>query len=333
KHPVVISKFIKNAKEIEIDAVAENGKIKIYAISEHVENAGVHSGDATIVLPAHRLYWETERQIRDIAGKIAKSLNITGPFNIQFTAKDNDVKVIECNLRASRSFPFVSKVLNHNFIELATKAILGSRIERVKIDILDLDYVGVKTSQFSFSRLKGADPLASVEMASTGEVGCFGDDVFEAFMKSVISTDLKFPGKNILISVSGDKNRYQLLESMKMLKNMDFRIYSTKHTQKFLEKNNIDATILHKISERKKPNTLEYLTDRKIDLIISIPKNHKADNTKDDSATMRKLAVAYSIPLISNIQVAKMFIKAISRKKLEDLKIKSWDEYINKTGD
>ncbi len=329
-HPVVMSKFILDAKEIELDAVAQDGKIKLYAISEHIENAGIHSGDATIILPAPRLYWETERKIRDIAAKTAHSLNITGPFNIQFIAKDNDVKVIECNLRASRSFPFVSKVLGHNFIELATKAILGIPVERVKIDILDLDYVGIKTSQFSFSRLKGADPLASVEMASTGEVGCFGDDVYEAFMKSVISTGMKIPQRSILISVSGDVNRYRLLDSIKMLKDMNFTIYSTEHTNEFLKKNDIDTTYIYKISQKKSPNVLKYLADRKLCLIISISKDHTPLSPDDDNVMMRKMAVAYSIPLISNLQLAKIFIKALSTHTHDDLKIKSWDEYTEK---
>ena len=331
KHPVVISKFIQNAKEIEFDAVARNGKIIIYAISEHVENAGIHSGDATMVFPAPRLYWETQRKIRRISESIAESLNITGPFNIQFIAKDNEVMVIECNLRASRSFPFVSKVLNHNMIELATKAILGIKVKKVGIDINFLDHVGIKASQFSFSRLKGADPLPSVEMASTGEVGCFGEDVFEALIKSVISTGMKLPEKNILISVSEDKNLYKLLDGTKMLKEMGYTIYTTAHTRDFFNKHHLKTTLLHKIREKKTPSVIDYMLKKKLDLIISIPKDNRTAKNDDDNVAIRQMAVTLSIPQITNTQLANMFIKAISKKKMEDLKIKSWDEYTIKS--
>ena len=325
EHPIVISKFITNAKEIEIDAVAQKGELIIYAISEHIENAGVHSGDATMVLPPQFLYHETIRKIKDISKKIAKSLEITGPFNIQFIAKENHIKVIECNLRASRSFPFVSKVTKHNFIELATKSMLNINV-REKYNTMDLDYVGVKAPQFSFSRLHGADPVLSVEMASTGEVACLGNDLSEAFLKSLLSVGFVMPKKNILLSTGPIKNKAYLLDSIKKLHAMGFELFATSGTAKFLGQNNIKSTKLNWPLEKKEPNAITYLKERKIDLVINIPKSYEEEEITNDYLIRRK-AVDFNIPLLTNAQIAKLFVDSISKKKMEDLEIKSWDEY------
>ncbi len=325
EHPVVISKFITNAKEIEIDAVADKGSILIYAISEHIENAGVHSGDATLVLPPQFTYIETIKRIKGIAKKIAKSLEITGPFNIQFIAKQNDIKVIECNLRASRSFPFVSKVTKHNFIGIATKAIMGSAPKQ-KYNTLDFDYVGVKSPQFSFSRLHGADPLLSVEMASTGEVGCMGDDIYDAFLKSILSVGFKMPKKTILLSTGPIKDKAYLLESIRKLYEMGFELYATKGTSKFLEKNGIKAAMLHWPLRKKEPNALTYIQEGKIDLVINIPKTLEEAELENDYIIRRK-AVDFNVPLLTNAQLAKLFVESISNKKIEELEIRSWEEY------
>lgn len=273
EHPVVISKFITGAKEIEIDAVANNGELYCYAISEHIENAGVHSGDATMVLPPQRTYLETMRRIKIIAKNIAKSLNITGPFNIQFIAKDNDVKVIECNLRASRSFPFASKVFKINFVDLATKIMMGKDVPKIDKSSFDLDYVGVKAPQFSFTRLKGSDPILGVEMASTGEVACLGDDFNEAFLKSFMSVGFRLPKKTILLSTGPIDSKAEFLKSTKILDEMGFKFYATKGTADFMKANGIKADVLNWPLENKEPNTLSYIGDRKIDLVINIPKN------------------------------------------------------------
>ncbi|MBN2111758.1 ATP-grasp domain-containing protein, partial [Candidatus Woesearchaeota archaeon] len=326
EHPVVISKFITGAKEIEIDAVAKNGEIIIYAISEHIENAGVHSGDANMALPPQKTYLATTRQIKKVARQLAKSLNITGPFNIQFLAAENNIKVIECNLRSSRSFPFVSKVFKKNFIDLATRAILGEKIPQIDKSSLELDYVGVKSPQFSFSRLKGADPTTHVEMASTGEVACLGDDIHEAFLKSFISTGMEFPKKSVLVSIGGEENKYELLDSIRKLQQLNFTIYATEHTSKFYEKWGIPTNLLYKIHEDKKPNVKDFLLNKKIDLIISMPKNY-AEIGKGGTYIIRRSAVDFSIPLINNVQVAKLFIESIAQKTPADLAIKSWDEY------
>lgn len=326
EHPVVISKFITGAKEIEIDAVANKGEMIIYAISEHIENAGVHSGDANMVLPPQKTYLATIRKIKQVAKQLAKALDITGPFNMQFLAIENHVKVIECNLRSSRSFPFVSKVFKKNFIDIATRAMLGEDIPKIDKSSLDLDYVGVKSPQFSFSRLKGADPTTHVEMASTGEVACLGKDIHEAFLKSFISTGMNFPKKNVLISIGGEENKYKLLESIKKLQQLNFTLYATEHTSKFYEKWGIPTNLLYKIHEDKKPNVNDFLLNKKIGLIISMPKSY-AEIGKGDTYIIRRSAVDFSIPLINNIQVAKLFIDAIAQKTLEDLEIKSWDEY------
>ena len=326
EHPVVISKFITNAKEIEIDAVASKGKLLVWAISEHVENAGVHSGDATMVLPPQKTYLETTRRIKVIAKRIAESLNITGPFNIQFIAKDNNVMVIECNLRASRSFPFVSKILKINFVDIATKAIMGKHIPKIQNSAFELDYVGVKAPQFSFSRLKGADPMLSVEMASTGEVACLGDDLYEAFLKSLISVGFKIPKKNILLSTGPLSSKVVLLQSIKKLNEMGFNLYATKGTANFLSSNNIKANLLHWPLENKKPNVIDYLTNKKIDLVINIPKSFEKEELTNDYIIRRK-AVDFDIPLITNLQVAKLLVDSISKYNAESLHIKHWGDY------
>ena len=326
EYPVVISKFITGAKEIEIDAVAKQGDLYCYAISEHVENAGVHSGDATMVLPPQRTYLETMRRIKIIARKIAGSLKINGPFNIQFIAKDNDVKVIECNLRASRSFPFVSKVFKINFVDLAIRIIMGKRVPRIDRSSFDLDYVGVKAPQFSFTRLKGSDPILGVEMASTGEVACLGDDFNEAFLKSLISVGFRIPRETILLSTGPIDSKAEFLESTKTLDEMGFKFYATKGTADFMETNGIKAGVLYWPLENKEPNTLSYIANRKIDLVINIPKNIEREELDNDYLIRRK-AVDFDVPLITNLQLAKRFVEAIYNTALKDLKVKSWDEY------
>jgi len=326
EYPVVISKFITGAKEIEIDAVAEQGNLFCYAISEHVENAGVHSGDATMMLPPQRTYLETMRKIKTITRKIAKSLKITGPFNIQFIAQDNDVKVIECNLRASRSFPFVSKVLKINFIDVATKLIMGKKVPRIDRSSFDLDYVGIKAPQFSFTRLKGSDPILGVEMVSTGEVACLGDDFNEAFLKSLISVGFRLPKQNVLLSSGPIESKAELLESIRLLQNMGFHFYATQGTSEFLKNNGINSTILHWPLDDIEPNTLSYIADKKIDFVINIPKNIEKEELDNDYLIRRK-AIDFNIPLITNLQLAKRFIEALNKTRIEDLHIKSWDEY------
>jgi carbamoyl-phosphate synthase large subunit len=325
-YPVVISKFITNAKEIEFDAVANKGNLFCYAISEHVENAGVHSGDATIVLPPQRTYLETMRRVKIIARKIAKSLKITGPFNIQFIAKDNDVKVIECNLRASRSFPFASKVLKINFIDIASKIIMRKNVPEIDRSSFDLDYVGVKAPQFSFTRLKGSDPVLGVEMASTGEVACLGDDFNEAYLKSFISVGLRLPKKNILLSTGPIHSKAEFLQGTKLLNEMGFKFYATGGTADFMKNHGIKAETLHWPLDKKEPNTLTYIADGKIDLIINIPKNIEKEELDNDYLIRRK-AVDFDVPLITNLQLAKRFAEALYRTKTDDLNVKSWDEY------
>ncbi len=325
-HPVVISKFITDGKEIEADAVAENGNLFCYAISEHVENAGVHSGDATIVLPPQRTYLETMRRIKIITKEIAKELNITGPFNIQFIAKDNEVKVIECNLRASRSFPFVSKVLKINFIEIATKLIMGEKIPKLDKSSFDVDYVGVKAPQFSFTRLKGSDPILGVEMASTGEVACLGDDFNEAFLKSFLSTGYRIPKRSIMLSTGTLKDKADFFNETKMLYEMGLKLYATKGSAKFLNEHGIKAEVLNWPLEDLEPNVMTYLNESKIDLVINIPKSHEKDELDNDYIIRRK-AVDMNVNLITNIQVAKRFVKSLVRFRTEGLPVKSWDEY------
>lgn len=326
EHPVVITKFITEAKEIEIDAVAKDGELYCSAISEHVENAGVHSGDASMVLPPQRTYIETMRRVKNIAKKVAESLRITGPFNIQFLAKDVDVKVIECNLRASRSFPFVSKVFKMNFVDAATRVIMGQTVPRVDRSAFDLDYVGVKSPQFSFIRLKGSDPISGVEMASTGEVACLGDDFNEAFLKSLIAVGFQFPEKNVLLSTGPIESKAEFLNSSRLLAQMGFTLYATRGTAEFMKTNGIDAEVLYWPLEKKEPNTLSYIADGRIDFVINIPKNIEKEELDNDYLIRRK-AVDSNVPLITNLQLAIRIIEAIHTISVQDLKAKSWDEY------
>jgi carbamoyl-phosphate synthase large subunit len=329
--PVVVSKFEQGAKEIEIDAVAMGGEILIYAIAEHVENAGVHSGDATIVLPPQKLYIETIRRVKDIAKKIAKELNITGPFNIQFLAKNNYVKVIECNLRASRSFPFSSKVTGYNFIEIATQAMLKQKslsyFQKQNYRTLDLDHVGVKAPQFSFSRLKGADPVSGVEMASTGEVACFGDNMYEAFLKALISVGFKIPKKNVLISIGKVEDKATFLPSVRRLVDMGYKIFATEGTSKFLQENGIKNYLLHKIRCGKSPNLLDALSGKEIELVINVPKNYSREETTDGYLIRRK-SIDLNIPLITNLQVAEVIVRSLQNDAPSHLEIKEWKEYV-----
>lgn len=327
EYPVVISKFYEGAKEIEIDAVAKDGEIIAYAISEHIENAGVHSGDATLVFPAQKIYLETLRKMKCAAKSLAKKLNITGPFNIQFLAKNNDIKIIELNLRASRSFPFVSKVLRMDLIEIATRAMMGKRFIKPKKSAFEIDYVGVKTSQFSFNRLIGADPITGVEMASTGEVACFGNDVEEAYLKSLVSTGVKLPKKNILVSISGDEGRFAIIEALKKLIDSGFKIYATYNTHQFYNKYGIQTEWLHKIYEKKEPNILTYMKERKIEMVVSIPQLNLKAETLSDSFIIRRTAVDYAIPLLNNPQLVKLLADALANKKDEKMEIMAWDEY------
>ena len=326
EYPVVISKFIENAKEIEIDAVAEKGELFVYAICEHVENAGVHSGDATMVLPPQRTYLETTRRMKKIARQIARSLDIDGPFNIQFMAKDNEVKVIECNLRASRSFPFVSKIFKLNFIDLATKIIMGIEVPRIDKSCFELDYVGVKAPQFSFTRIKGADPILSVEMASTGEVACIGDSFEEAFLKALLSVGFRFPHKNIMLSTGPFESKSKFLPQAKRLLDLGFQLFATRGTADFMKYHGIPSQVLAWPLERKEPNALTYIQELKLDLIINIPKSYDEEELTNDYILRRK-AVDFNIPLITNLQFAERFIDALSKISMEELSIKSWDEY------
>ena len=326
EYPVVITKFITNAREIEIDAVAQDGVMYCSAVSEHIENAGVHSGDASVVLPPQRTYLETMRRVKIIARKIAESLKITGPFNIQFLAKDGDVKVIECNLRASRSFPFVSKVFRMNFVDAATKVIMGHHVPPFDRSAFDLDYVGIKSPQFSFTRLQGSDPVSGVEMASTGEVACLGDDFHEAFLKSLLSVGFALPKKNILLSTGPLISKTEFLASAKLLNEMGFTFFATDGTAKFMRENGFQVNALHWPSEKAEPNTLTYIADGKIDLVINIPKSEDRAELENDYLIRRK-AVDFDVPLITNLQLAQRFVKAIHHLSLADLKVKSWDEY------
>jgi carbamoyl-phosphate synthase large subunit len=326
QYPVVVSEFIEQAKEIEIDAVARNGELLAYAISEHVEFAGVHSGDATIVFPAQKIYFETMRRIKRISRQIAHELNITGPYNIQFLAKDNDIKVIECNLRASRSFPFVSKVLKVNLIELATQVILGSMIEKPSKSAFDLDCIGVKAPQFSFSRLQKADPVLGVDMASTGEVGCIGENFYEAILKSMLSVGYNFPRKNILLSTGPMRSKVELVNSCKLLAEKGYNLFATHGTAQFLEMNGIPSTVLHWPDENLKPNTMDYLRNKMIDLVINIPKDLSKSELSNDYQ-IRRSAVDFNIPLITNSRLASAFLTAVCKLSMEDIKIKSWAEY------
>ncbi len=327
EHPVVVSEFIEQAKEIEIDAVADKGEMIAYAISEHVEFAGVHSGDATIVFPPQKLYVETIRRVKKISRQIAKALEITGPFNMQFLAKDNDIKVIECNLRASRSFPFVSKVMRLNLIDIATKVMLGIPVEKPDKSLFELDYVGVKAPQFSFARLLNADPVLGVDMASTGEVGCIGENYYEAVLKSMLSVGYTIPKKNILISSGPSRSKIELLNSARMLLERGFNLFATEGTHRFFMENGVENTLLHWPDEEDRhPNTLEYLQEKKIDLVINIPKNYTKRELRN-GYNIRRNAIDFNIPLITNARVASAFIYAICKYSPETIAIKSWDEY------
>ena len=326
-HPVVISKFITGAKEIEVDGVAKNGDLKIEIISEHIENAGVHSGDATIVVPPQKLYIETINKIKKITKKIVKELKISGPFNIQFLAKENEIMVIECNLRASRSFPFVSKITGINLGKLATLAILGKKVKKYPTP-LDLDWVGVKAPQFSFFRIKGADPVLKVEMSSTGEVGCFGENINEAYLKSIIATGIKLPKKSVLLSLGGKRNKIELLEEAKSLFLLGYKIYATYHTAQFLRENNIKVQTLYKIHENKEPNIKTFLEKKKIDLVINITDSLFKKETEDDYI-IRRLAIDCNIPLLTDLKATKLFIRSLKKLKSKEIKlqVKSQDEY------
>lgn len=326
QYPVVVSEFIQQAKEIEIDAVAREGELFAYAISEHVEFAGVHSGDATMVFPPQKIYFETIRRIKRISREIAKELNISGPFNMQFLAKDNDIKVIECNLRASRSLPFVSKVLKVNFIDLATKIMLRLPVEKPSKSIFDLDYIGVKAPQFSFSRLAKADPVLGVDMSSTGEVGCIGDNYYEAILKAMLSVGYRYPKKNILLSTGPMRSKVELLNSCRLLVEHGYNLFATRGTQQFLEMNGIEATLLHWPDSGQHPNALEYIKNKGIDLVVNIPKDLSSSEL-DNDYTIRRSAIDYNIPLLTNARLASAFLSGICNVKLEQISIKSWNEY------
>jgi carbamoyl-phosphate synthase large subunit len=326
QYPVVVSEFIENAKEIEIDAVARQGEMIAYAISEHVEFAGVHSGDATMVFPAQKIYFETARRIKRISRYIAKELNISGPFNIQFLAKDNDIKVIECNLRASRSMPFVSKVLKTNLIELATKVMLGLPVEIPSKTVFELDYVGVKAPQFSFSRLAKADPVLGVDMSSTGEVGCIGEGFYEAIMKAMLSVGYRVPKKSILLSTGPARSKVELLNSARALRERGHKLYATRGTQQFLKNAGIEAHVAYWPDENKSPNTIDLIKSREIDLVINIPKDLSATELNNDY-TIRRSAVDFNVPLITNARLASAYILAFCKLNIDSLAIKSWDEY------
>ena len=327
KYPVVVSEFIEDAKEIEMDAVAQNGELVVYAISEHVEFAGVHSGDATILFPAQKIYVQTVRKIKQITREIAKALNITGPFNIQFLAKDNDIKVIECNLRASRSQPFVSKVLKINFIELATKVMLNIDVEKPEKSAFDLDYVGIKAPQFSFTRLQKADPVLGVDMASTGEVGAIGVHFDDALLTSMLSVGYRVPKKNIMVSSGGTKSKVDLLDACRLLKKNGYNIFATGGTQKFLEENGVESTFVAWPDDLDAPLKVnDLISDKKFDLIINIPKN-LTERELTNGYRIRRGAIDYNIPLITNARLASAFIKAFCRITQDDIEIKHWAEY------
>lgn len=325
-YPVVISRYIENSKEIEIDAVANKGEILIYAISEHIENAGVHSGDATVVLPAQRIYLSTAQAIKKAARKIAAALEITGPFNIQFLAKSTNIQVIECNLRASRSFPFCSKVFRTDMVDIAIRAQLGAEVKKVDGSQLDFDHVGVRAAQFSYSRLKGTDPVAGVEMASTGEVGCIGRGVRDAFMKAMLSTGYRIPSKKILLSTGPLEDKVDFIDSARKLRSMGYELVASSGTARFLQNNDIPAAALAWPLEDKKPNIADALREHEVDLVINIPKNNRETELKNDYS-IRRMTIDYDIPLITNIKIAKQFTDALEWYKTRGLEVKSREEY------
>jgi carbamoyl-phosphate synthase large subunit len=326
EHPTVITKFITGAREIELDAVARDGKLFVHAISEHVENAGVHSGDATLVLPPQRTYIETTRRIKRIARKVAEELMINGPFNMQFMARDNDIMVIECNLRASRSFPFASKILKVNFIDLATRVIMGRPVSKVDTSVFELDYVGVKAPQFSFMRLDGADPILGVEMSSTGEVGCIGDDFEDAFLKAMLSVGLHLPIKSVLLSTGPVAVKAAFLASTRDLREAGVEFYGTRGTAAFMGESGIPVTSVAWPSEKDSPNALDLIRDGTVDLVVNIPKDASEEELVNDY-TIRRAAVDHGVPLITNIQQAQRLARALCRKSLDTLEVKSWSEY------
>ncbi|MGI5975096.1 MAG: carbamoyl-phosphate synthase (glutamine-hydrolyzing) large subunit [Paludibacter sp.] len=326
QYPVVVSEFLLNAKEIEFDAVAKNGEVVEYAISEHVEFAGVHSGDATLVFPAQKIYFETMRRIKRISKKIAKELNISGPFNIQFLARENYIKVIECNLRASRSFPFVSKVIKRNFIETATRIMLDAPYSKPDSSVFDIEYIGVKASQFSFARLHKADPILGVDMASTGEVGCIGDDYPEAILKALLSVGFEIPKKNILVSSGEPKSKVELMEAMRQLQRKGYKIYATRGSQRFLAENGVEAVAVQWPDEEGEFNVKDMISRKQFDLVINIPKNTSERELSNDYE-IRRSAVDFNIPLLTNARLASAFIQAFCNLEMKDLKIKHWGEY------
>ena len=325
EHPVVLSKFIANAKELEVDGVASKGELVIEAITEHIENAGIHSGDATLVIPPQRLYLETIRRTKAITAAIVRALAITGPFNIQFIAQDNRIQVIECNLRAARSFPFVSKVTRHNFIRIAVESMLGSH-KGGPYETLELDYVGVKTPQFSYSRLKGANPVAHVEMASTGEVACIADSLMEAFYASWLSTEQSITGKKILVSIGGEK-KVRLLPELVRLEEMGWEIFSTENTHDFLCRNGVASNFVYKGSREIEPNVLSLIANRDVDIIINIPRTQAPSNHQTDGFKIRRLAIDHNIPLITNLHIAHLFLQCLTKLDPEKTAVKSWQEY------
>ncbi len=327
KHPVVISKFMLNTKEIEMDAVAKDGEIIAYAISEHVEFAGVHSGDATIQFPAQKLYVETVRRIKKISGQIARELNISGPFNIQYLARENEIKVIECNLRASRSFPFVSKVLKINFIDIATRIMLGLPVEKPSKNFFDFDYVGVKASQFSFNRLQKADPVIGVDMTSTGEVGCLGEDANSALLTSMLSVGMRVPKKNVLFSIGSPKQKAQMLDSARQLIAKGYNIYATLGTSKFLTEAGIPNTTVYQPSEEGTPQAIDLMREGVIEFVVSVPKDIVTDPQNDVCYHVRRAAIDLNVPLLTNARLAAAFINAFCTVDVNDLAIQSWDEY------
>ncbi len=326
QHPVVVTEFITNCKEIEFDAVAQNGEIKLYAISEHIEFAGVHSGDATLVFPPQKVYFETIRRIKKVSRMIAKELNISGPFNIQFLARDNFIKVIECNLRASRSFPFVSKVLHENFIDLATRIMLGEQVKKPNKSIFDIDHIGIKASQFSFSRLTHTDPVLGVDMASTGEVGCIGENYYEAILKAMLSVGYHIPQKGVLISSGDSRSKVELVQSCRLMEEKGLVLFATPGTHDFLGKNGIKSQVVYWPDDSRKPNSLGLIKEKKVDLVINIPKDLSTTELNNDYS-IRRGAVDMNIPILTNARLASAFVTAFCSLSLDELQIKSMGEY------
>jgi carbamoyl-phosphate synthase large subunit len=326
KHPVVVSEFITNSKEIEFDAVAQNGEIKLYAISEHVEFAGVHSGDATLVFPPQKVYFETIRRIKKVSRQIAEELQISGPFNIQFLARDNFIKVIECNLRASRSFPFVSKVLNENFIDVATRVMLGQDVEKPEKSIFDIEHIGIKASQFSFSRLTQADPVLGVDMSSTGEVGCIGENYYEAVIKAMLSVGYHVPQKGVLISSGDARSKVELLESSRLMVKRGLKLFATPGTFDYLKSHGVESEKVFWPDDERQPNALNLLENQLVDLVVNIPKNLSSKELNNDFQ-IRRNAVDRNIPILTNARLASAFIISFCSYEIEELAIKSLGEY------